>query len=234
MEDSFMKNVLMLIAMLFASVQLRASHLASELNLRMFDHSWITVNIDNQEFTTPVTRFNTGHLNPGNHWITVLRYSEGNFGHYAQPMVVFSGYVNIPAASRLNAMIDRQFRFRINKVIPLAPAPVVYAPVFNECAPVPVVYGMNEYDFRQLVRTIDRLSFESSKMQVARQAISVNMLTSQQVAQLVGLMTFESSKLDLAKFAYHNTVDKQNYFIINDMFTFESSIMDLNSFIYRS
>lgn len=228
-----MKRVLIITAFMIASVQLRASHLASELNLRIADQSWFTVTLDNQVYGTPVTRFNLADLHPGTHFLRVTRLDHGYYGPYTMPVVIYNGYIEIPAHSRINAMIDRQYRFRINKIIPLAPAYVqpVCAPV---PAPAPMYYGMSDYDFDQLRYTIDKLSFESSKMQVARQAISSNYFTSRQVAELVRMMTFESSKLDLAKNAFHKTIDKQNYFILNDTFTFESSILDLNEFIQRS
>ncbi len=228
-----MKGVLIITAFMIASVQLRASHLASELNLRIADQSWFTVTLDNQVYGTPVTRFSLNDLHPGTHFLRVTRLDHGYYGPYTMPVVIYNGYIDIPARSRINAMIDRQYRFRINKIIPLAPVYVqpVYAPV---TAPSPMYYGMSEYDFDQLRYTIDKLSFESSKMQVARQAISSNYFTSRQVAELVRMMTFESSKLDLAKNAFHKTIDKQNYFILNDTFTFESSILDLNEFIQRS
>lgn len=228
-----MKRVLIITAFMIASVQLRASHLASELNLRIADQSWFTVTLDNQVYGTPVTRFNLADLHPGTHFLRVTRLDHGYYGPYTMPVVIYNGYIEIPAHSRINAMIDRQYRFRINKIIPLTPVYVqpVCAPV---PAPAPMYYGMSDYDFDQLRYTIDKLSFESSKMQVARQAISSNYFTSRQVAELVRMMTFESSKLDLAKNAFHKTIDKQNYFILNDTFTFESSILDLNEFIQRS
>jgi hypothetical protein len=232
MEDTFMKRLLLLIAMIVASVQLNASHLASELNLRLQQQAWFTITLDNQIFETPVNFFHTGNLIPGNHFIHVTRLDHGPYGPYSLPRVIYSGYINIPARSRVHAFIDHYGQLRINKITALAP---VYAPapVLNECAPVPVQYGMHPYDFDQLKNTIERLSFESTKMQVARQALSMNSVTSRQVAELISLMTFESSKLELAKFAYHHMIDKQNYFILNDAFSFESSIHELNDFIYR-
>jgi len=227
-----MKKSLLIIAMLFASMQLHASHMVSEMNLRLFDQAWFTVTLDNQVFGTPVTRFSVDELEPGTHFLRVTRIEYGYYGQYAHPLVVFNGYIDVPARSRINAMIDRQSRFRINKIFALAPLPVWQAPVCNN--PVPVFYGMNDFEFDQLVHTISRLSFESTRMQVAKQAIASNYFTSRQVSDLIRLMTFESGKLDIAKAAYHKTVDQQNYFIINDQFTFESSIMDLNEYIYRS
>ncbi len=228
-----MKRVLLITALLIASVQLRASHLASELNLRIADQSWFTVTLDDQFFGTPVNRFSITELHPGTHFLRVTRLENNLYSPYAQPVVIYNGYINIPAQSQINAMIDRHYQFRINKIIPLIP---VYQP--NVCAPVPhhepMYYGMSEYDFDQLRGTIDRLSFESSKMQVVRQALGSNYFTTRQVAELIRLMTFESTKLELAKAAYPKTIDRQNYFLINDTFTFESSIRELSEYITRS
>ncbi|HMT28446.1 MAG TPA: DUF4476 domain-containing protein [Bacteroidia bacterium] len=228
-----MKRVLIITAFMIASVQLRASHLASELNLRIADQSWFTVTLDNQAFGTPVNRFHVDELHPGTHFLRVTRLDHGYYGPYSVPVVIFNGYIDIPAQSRINAMIDRQFRFRINKIFPLMP---VHESPYCNTVPDPYASGyvMSDFDFDQLRNTIDRLSFESSKMQVVRQAISSNYFTARQVTELARLMTFESSKLDLAKNAYHKTIDKQNYFMLNDTFTFESSILDLNEYINRS
>ncbi len=228
-----MKRLLILSAIIVASVQLKASHLASELNLRLQQQAWFTLTLDDQCFETPVNFFHTGELAPGNHYLEVTRLDHGYYGSYSMPRTIFSGHIYIPARSKVHAFIDHAGHLRINKITALAPVHIP-APVINECVPVPMQYGMNNYDFDQLKNTLNKLSFESSKMQVAKQAISVNPVTSRQVAELVSLMSFESSRLELAKFAYHNTVDKQNYFILNDTFTFESSILDLNAFIYRS
>lgn len=230
---------LLTIALFFASVQLQASHLASELNIRMFDNAWFTATVGHQVYNQPVTRLKLHHLAPGSHFIRIFRHDHLYHHRYGAPVEIFAGYVEIPSASRVNALVDRQNRFRINKIVPLAPAPVWQEPVYHQ--PVvhhPVVvpdyhYAMHENDFRNLVYTISRLSFESSRMQIARQAIANNYFTSYQVAELMRLMTFESTKLDLAKLAFHKTVDQNNYYIINDQFTFESSIMELNDYIYR-
>jgi hypothetical protein len=46
-------------------------------------------------------------------------------------------------------------------------------------------------------------------------------------------MTFDSSRLELAKLAYLSTVDKENFWVVYDLFTFESSIVELNEYISR-
>jgi hypothetical protein len=90
---------------------------------------------------------------------------------------------------------------------------------------------MNENNFRDLMSSIKSQSFEDSKLKVAQQAISANCVRTDQVKQLMGLFTFEDNKLALAKFAYNRTVDRNNYFKLNDAFTYSSSVDDLNDFI---
>jgi hypothetical protein len=230
MEDKAMKRLLLVIALIVASVQLQASHPESELNLKMFDRSWFTVTIDHMDFPTPVTHIELDDLEPGSHYLRVTRIDFNPWGFNPHALVVFSGYIHLAANARTHALIDKHFRFRVTRITPFAPQPVVFVPA-PVMFPAPVYYGMSEYEFSNLYRTINNLSFESSRMQVARQAIAANQFTSRQVMDLMRLMTFESSKLEIAKRAYQKTVDKQNYYMVNDIFTFESSIRDLNQYL---
>jgi len=186
MEDSNMKKALLIIALLFASARIHASHAGSELHIRMFDNSWFTV-------------------------------------------------VDIPASSDVRAMVDRSRRFRINRVEPLyACEPVITQPVCNMPPVVPVIHCMDDYAFGGLMNTLRNMSFESSRMTVAKNAIMSNNFTSRQVADMMGLMTFDSSRLELAKFAYNKTIDRENYWVVYDLFAFESSIVELNNYISRA
>ena len=92
---------------------------------------------------------------------------------------------------------------------------------------------MHPQDFSSLVRTMNASSFDSSKLAIARQAIRSNYVSAEQIRQLMFLLTFESSRLELAKFAYKQVVDKENYFIVNDAFTFSSSIDELDHYLYH-
>ncbi len=95
----------------------------------------------------------------------------------------------------------------------------------------PPTYGMNAVDFDALKNSIRSKPFDSDKLLVAEQASASNRLTAQQVSELVQLMDFESSKLALAKSAYGNTVDKNNYYMVSNAFTFSSSITELSNYI---
>jgi Domain of unknown function (DUF4476) len=237
MEDSNMKKALLIIALLFASARIHASHAGSELHIRMFDNSWFTVSIDRQRFTEPVTRFHIDDVAPGTRYITITKVANSGHNGYGgiRHLVVFSGYVDIPASSEVRAMVDRARRFRINRIEPLyACEPEISQPVCNMPPVIPVVYGMDDYAFGGLMNTLRNMSFESSRMAVARNAIMSNNFTSRQVADIMGLMTFDSSRLELAKLAYGKTIDRENYWVVYDLFTFESSIVELNNYISRA
>lgn len=237
MEDSNMKKALLIIALLFASARIHASHAGSELHIRMFDNSWFTVTIDRQRFTEPVTRFHLDEVAPGTRYITITKVANSGNHVYGgiRHLVVFSGYVDIPASSDIRAMVDRARRFRINRVEPLyACEPVITQPVCNMPPVVPVIHCMDDYAFGGLMNTLRNMSFESSRMTVAKNAIMSNNFTSRQVADMMGLMTFDSSRLELAKFAYNKTIDRENYWVVYDLFAFESSIVELNNYISRA
>jgi hypothetical protein len=91
--------------------------------------------------------------------------------------------------------------------------------------------GMDNREFNQVIQSIEKEWLESNKLKSASQIVRSNNLTSAQVKQLVLLFSFESNKLELAKQAYQNTVDKKNYFIINDAFSFSGSRDELARYI---
>ena len=214
---------------------------ASELHLRMHDNAIFTVMIGNQEFNQMRTHHIIGGLKPGRHYLQVVRYNVYYNGYgqsYHQPVVVFSGHINIKGRSRIFAMIDHRGRYRVKETQAMhhqkhnqyqygyQSTGYGYGDGYGYMPPV-----MNHQAFKMLKRTIASTSFDSSRLKIAEQAIAASNVTSAQVYELMGLLTFESNRLKLAQFAYANAVDKQNYFMVNRAFTFNSSITKLNSYI---
>ena len=92
-------------------------------------------------------------------------------------------------------------------------------------------WPMKPQDFQRAKLSIENADFSSDKQTIAKQIVSSNCLTAEQVKQIVSLFDFESGKLEFAKFAYTHTYDVGNYFIINDAFDFSSSIKELDEYI---
>lgn len=74
---------------------------------------------------------------------------------------------------------------------------------------------------------------KTSKLNIARQTMSQTYFNSAQVRDLLQLFSFETNKLELAKSAYSRTIDKANYFTVNDVFSYTSSKDELSCFITR-
>jgi len=91
--------------------------------------------------------------------------------------------------------------------------------------------SMPPVTFNNALNSIASQSFESGRVAVARQLISSNCMSSEQVRSILTLMQFESSRLDLAKYAYRFTCDPQNYHVVYSVFQFGSSVQDLANFL---
>jgi hypothetical protein len=220
-----MKKFVYLIAVVMMSFSAEAHHLSSELNLDAYGNTLITVGLDNQFYNRPDYRYRIADIEPGTHYLQVM---TDRYNHYGQ--ILFSGYVNIPARSKVSAKIDRFGRYKVLNIAPLCNEPVVFNTL--PCPPPAPFYSpMSDCDFNNLTQSIENKSFESTRMEIAKQVLSHRFVNTRQVMALINLLTFESSKLELAKFAFERTIDKENYFRVNDTFTFESSIHELNEYI---
>ena len=91
--------------------------------------------------------------------------------------------------------------------------------------------AMSDYDFSQAKESIRKEWFENTRINTAKQVIDRNYFTSQQVKEILLLFTFENNRLDIAKYAYGRTVDKGNYFIVNDAFAFNNNKEELARYI---
>ena len=106
-----------------------------------------------------------------------------------------------------------------------------FAPV-NNLPPSPPPCMVTLDDMNQIAQVIKKESFENTKISLAKQIISSKKcFTCVQLKDIIKLFGFENSKLEIAKFAYNYAVDKQNYYIINDVFSFSTSKKELNNYI---
>jgi Domain of unknown function (DUF4476) len=92
------------------------------------------------------------------------------------------------------------------------------------------VRPMADQPFTSLLETLKNETFENTRLNLAKQVGDQNYFTTVQVKQVLQLFTFENSRLDLAKYLYKNTVDKEVYFQLYDVFTYSQSKDALSSY----
>lgn len=246
------------------AVVIPLSAVNSELSIRISDNSKFTLNVDDYAFGTPSTIYNVTNLTPGMHHVQMFRPVAQTYGHCGLPVMLYDGWVNIPADSRVTAVNSEMGVLNILSVVSLVANGYPYGGYGNGWGygnggngnnsgygnggyggngggygnyggwyppPPPLQLGMSQADFDALKASIAGKPFEETKYLVAAQALQSNKVTARQVKELMDLMSFESTKLALAKYAYGKAIDRQNYYLVNDAFSFSGSTTELAQYI---
>jgi hypothetical protein len=92
---------------------------------------------------------------------------------------------------------------------------------------------LSRSDVDQLVETIRKKSFESSKLEIAKQALTITTILAEDAKKITSVFGFESTRLDFAKFVYPRIYDQQNFYRVYDAFEFETSITEMQAWLKR-
>ncbi|MBL4669106.1 MAG: DUF4476 domain-containing protein [Flavobacteriales bacterium] len=224
----------------------------SDLNIKMWDNSSFTITLDHH-ISERTRNFSLKNVKPGSHYVKIVKKKKNHHGHGGFVQTIYKGYINVPSKRKVFVKVEGRnrlsFKFfkkknnhhhgnhygqsnhyeewdngcQSNNYDNYGENDHHYGPVV-----------MAEYKFNQLINAIQNTSFDKAKLQIAKQAIAANNVNAQQVGIIMEQFTFESNKLKFAKNAYRKTIDKENYFIVNNAFTFSSSISKLNEYIMYS
>lgn len=77
--------------------------------------------------------------------------------------------------------------------------------------------------FSKLKEAINKEPFEKDKIRLIKQSMDLAYFSVDQVKELLLLFPFDDERLELAKYAYGCTINKVDYFQINEVFTFDKS-----------
>lgn len=236
------------LVLFFSGLAIAQHNSCAILHLRIQENIPFKVYVDGRPFTKSATQAHINDFPLGKH---VLQVFAINRFHGAEIMEnVYKGYISLAANTEYYVTVLPRFQeLQFDRTIALYNQPWLdqdrdevcfypKPPVNHTCAttevPQLVPIGpqpMNPAMFNQLKQTIDHATFESTKLQIFRQALNYQFFTAEQVCEIMSLFTFESTKLDVAKLAYPRTLDQQNYFIVNNSFTFSSSVNELGNYI---
>ena len=74
-----------------------------------------------------------------------------------------------------------------------------------------------------LKERVDLRMFNDGKVQLISSVLQDRTYTTAQVRTMLSWLSFDDSKLQLARMAYANVMDKQNYWKLEDAFSFSST-----------
>jgi hypothetical protein len=231
-----MRKLSLLIILLLSIVTLNAHGnytTNSDFKLKLWNNTSFKVYVDNYEYEKE-NFFSIQNIQPGVHQVKVIKQQRNPHGYGMLTRIMYNGTVSIPVNSLVIATVtsNRKLQLKIARKGPVIRNNHSHGK-FNDGHQNCGGYGnvMSHVSFNTLVNTLDNENFDSHKLSIIKQALVYNNLTTEQVVLLLNQFTFDSNKLKLAKMAFTKTVDKQNYFLVNNSFTFNSSIRNLNKYI---
>lgn len=227
--------------------EVMASH--SSLQVSSVCSQLITVQIGNVMYSNPTNLFQLNTLAPGIYNVQVYRWQRGvgnQFPIYNGPIQIgFNEMVTTVITAPGFAQISRQVFMpqmgTLSAACLTGPNSFVYPyqqnffgtsglPYYHQMQQFNGFWPMDMNAFAALKQSIAGAAFESTRLDIARSVISRQYITAAQLRELLQLFTFESTKLEFAKFAYPQVIDRQNIFMIYDVFRFNSSVSELSQF----
>lgn len=89
---------------------------------------------------------------------------------------------------------------------------------------------MTAYEVDRLIQTMRSRNFESTKLSIARDAISSGSILAEDLKRILQQFDFETTRVELAKYAYDYVCDKEHFYYIYDLFKFDSSVRELERY----
>ncbi len=85
------------------------------------------------------------------------------------------------------------------------------------------IYAVDEQTFGDFMYALSNQDYENDKEEMALDFVRNNYLNSNQVYAILQQFDFENNRLYVAKTAFSNVIDKQNFYEVFDEFTFDNS-----------
>ncbi len=206
------------------------------------NNSDLKIEVDGRRFNMQDNSITLSNLNEGYHTVKIFKdkRKKGNgFGFGKRQEVVYSSSVYLKRGFHLDITVNRFGKVLVDERR-MDRDDEWYNEEeyddYNDGGGWNNGYGnvMSSREFESVKEQIRKEWFENNRLTSAKTIIDKNNFTAQQTKEMLLLFGFENNKLEIAKYAYRKTVDKQNYYVVNDAFTFSSSKDELARFIRQT
>ncbi len=237
-----MKQLFTFLASLAFSTQVFSGNGLSQLSVTSTGNSSIRLMVDGVKYRTVNNAVLVSNLAPGYHNIKIFR--NGNVYNYPTSSfsLVYNNSLFVKPQNFIEILISKYGKVFVDEEALIndyddndqwGDEHTVSTPSsdWNTNSNGHFSNAMNNSQFDVLKQTLSRESFESTRLNIAKSVICDHVSTTTQVRSLMDMFDFESNKIDLAKAAFKNTCDKNNYFTLCDAFSFSSYKDELLKFI---
>ncbi len=228
----FFASLFSLSLLAFEGSRLSISSLATSAEMK--------IEVDGRKFTMKNNSITLSYLAEGYHQVKIFREKKGKgFAFGRNDVIVYSNSVFLKRGFHLDITVNRFGKVllderRIDRDDDWYQDEDDYYDNGNGGWNNGYVNVMNGREFEVLKESLRKEWFEANRLISVRFIIDQNNFTTQQVKELMLLFTFEKNRLEIARYAYSKTVDKKNYYLVNEALTFSSSKDELARFIRNS
>ncbi len=236
-----MKLTFTLLMSFFISLTLFAAGINdSKLSVTVAGSGNIQVLVDNQRYQQTNNTVMISDLEPGRHTVRVYKMRTGNRSIFNrnrqdQSELLYSTTINVRPRQFIDIVINRFGKALVDERSLMAynEEDDLYNDHYDREDDYNNSRAVSEQEFAQMREQLKRQHFENGRVEMAKQLVNKNYLSSRQVHQLLQLFSFENNKLEIAKVSYRNTTDKNNYYMVYDVFSFDRSRQELTQYIER-
>ena len=196
----------------------------------------LSVEVDGRKFSMKDNSITLSYLAQGYHQVKVYRQAKrGNGNTFGRNVIIYTNSVLLKRGFHLDITINR-----FGKVLVDERRMDINDEWYNDQDDY---YDsdnggwnnvMNTREFETVKTSLRKEWFENNRITSAKFIIEKNNFTTAQVKEMMMLFTFENNRLEIAKLAYNKTIDKNNYYQLNDALTFSNSKEELARFIPQS
>lgn len=228
----FFASLFSLSLLAFEGSRLSISSLATSAEMK--------IEVDGRKFTMKNNSITLSYLAEGYHQVKIFREKKGKgFAFGRNDVIVYSNSVFLKRGFHLDITVNRFGKVllgerRIDRDDDWYQDEDDYYDNGNGGWNDGYGNVMNGREFEVLKESLRKEWFEANRLISVRFIIDKNNFTTQQVKEFMLLFTFEKNRLEIARYAYSKTVDKKNYYLVNEALTFSSSKDELARFIRNS
>ena len=229
-----MKKIFTLLISSLFSLSLLAFD-GSRLSIATATNMELKIEIDGRQFSLQNNSLTLSYLQSGYHEVKIFRPAAQSRFSFGRNVIIYQNSILLKRGFHFDIMVNRFGKVmiderQINVANDWYNDQDDYYDSNNDGWNNGYSHVMNARSFETLKQTLRKEWFENNRLSSAKFVIAKNNFTTSQVQQLMLLFTFEQNRLAIAKVAFAQTVDQQNYYLLNDVLTFNSSKSELARF----
>ena len=196
----------------------------------------LRIEIDGRKLNLQENGIMLNNISEGNHSIRIYKEKKNAYGFTKRQNLLYAGSVFVKRGFHTDITVNRFGKIfvderRIDRNEDWDTDEGYYDDEPGDWGGVGNSNIMSVREFDLLQKQLRAEWLENNRLASAKVIIDKTNFTSQQVKDIMLLFTFDANRLEVAKYAYRQTVDKKNYFIVNDAFNYNSSKDELARFI---